>query len=352
MIDFYASNPWYVDHIAPIWRALPPEARGSFHVTAKSADAARGLPNVTSDRLMVSQRPILVVSYGDLKAAKMAGRQMIALGQHGAGQSYSTDHPAYPGGRSQNEASLFLVPNRHAEMRTRATYPKARVERTGCAKLDTLPSRVPGDAPVIAFSFHWDGPAIAPEMKSAWIHYRHALAAITRRYHVIGHAHPKALPRVVPWYRAAHVELVPSFEEVLRRADVYACDNSSSLFEFAATGRPVVVLNAPWFRRRVEHGLRFWEAAGIGVNAEGPHDLIRAIERAVADEPEIRAARKAALDVVYDPRTGGAQRAAEVLVDWSSRARPSEPDIRRVRRTLDRRRAGRIVSPRRIAAGP
>lgn len=346
MIDFYASNPWYVDHVAPIWRALPPEARGTFHVTTKSAEAARGLPNATSDKLSTSRRPLFVVSYGDLRAATMNGRTMIALGQHGAGQSYSTDHPAYPGGRSQGAASLFLVPNRHAEMRTRAAYPRARVERTGCPKLDTLPGREPDGQLVVALSFHWDGPAIAPEMRSAWLHYRRALGALTRRYRVIGHAHPKATARVAPWYRASHVELVPSFEDVLRRADVYACDNSSSLFEFAATGRPVVVLNAPWFRRNVEHGLRFWEASGIGVNAEGPHDLAAAVAAAVADAPATRAAREAALDLVYDPRTGGAQRSAEVLVDWARTVRAPQPVIRNTRMSLDRRRAGRIVSRR------
>lgn len=317
MIDVFCSAPWYVDHAAPIWLALPPEARGSFHVITKSAPAARGLPGVTLDRLKPNQNPILVVSYGDLRAVAMAGRQRIALGQHGAGQSYSTEHPAYPGGRAQGAASLFLVPNAHAAERTRKAYPKAKVAIVGCPKLDTLTPREPDGKVTVAVSFHWDGPSIAPELRSSWLHYRTQLPSVARKFHVLGHAHPKAMSRVERWYRAAHIEVVSSFDEVLRRADVYACDNSSSLFEFAATGRPVVVLNTPNFRRNVEHGLRFWAASTVGVNVDVPHQLATGIADAIADPPEIRAAREAALDIVYQPRTGGAGLAASALLEWA-----------------------------------
>lgn len=349
MIDVFASAPWYVDHIAPIWLALPAAARGRFHVTPRSAPAAARLPNVTSDRISGAGRPTFVVSFGDLRAVTMTGRDRLALGQHGAGQSYSTDHPAYPGGRSQGAASLFLVPNETAAARTRFTYPHARVAVVGCPKLDTLPRREPGgQAPVIAFSFHWDGPSIAPELRTAWLHYRTSLAGLTRTYKVIGHAHPKAMSRVERWYRAAHIETVSSFDEVLRRADVYACDNSSSLFEFAATGRPVIVLNAPMYRRDVEHGLRFWAAAGVGINVDAAHQLRRAIAEAVADPPEVRDAREAALALVYQPRTGSAELAAAALLDWANAPAPAARAIRH----LDVRRPRAIVRANRRLTGP
>ena len=318
MIDVFASAPWYVDHIAPIWRALPAAARGRFHVTARSAPAAVGLPNVTHDRLSPDpKRPILVVSYGDLRSAFMAQRTHIALGQHGAGQSYSSDHPAYPGGRNQGPVSLFLVPNETAAERSRKAYPKATVAVVGCPKLDGLPRKERGAEPVVAFSFHWDGPTIAPEMRSAWIYYRTAVPIVAKRRLVIGHAHPRAMPRVARWYTGSGIEIVPSFEDILRQADVYACDNSSSMFEFAATGRPVLVMNAPVYRRNVEHGLRFWEAAGIGVNVDRASMLAEAVEKAIADPPEVRAAREAALAVVYQPLRGGAALAAKALLDWA-----------------------------------
>lgn len=320
MIDVFVSAPWYVDHVAPIWRALPADARGRFHVTPRAAPAAAGLPHVTLDRIGPdTTRPILVVSYGDLRSAFMAQRKRIALGQHGAGQSYSTDHPAYPGGRNQGPASLHLVPNEHAAGRTRRAYPKARVAIVGCPKLDDLPRPTidPDRTPVVAFSFHWDGPSIAPELRSAWQYYRTTVPLVKQQATVLGHAHPRALPRVARWYTAAGIEIVPDFADVLRRADVYVCDNSSSLFEFAATGRPVVVLNAPIYRRDVEHGLRFWAAASVGVNVDRASRLGVAVETAVADPPEVRAARAAALDLVYQPLRGGAALAATALLDWA-----------------------------------
>jgi hypothetical protein len=89
------------------------------------------------------------------------------------------------------------------------------------------------------------------------------------------------------------------------------------MFEFAATGRPVVVLNAPPFRRNVEHGLRFWEAAGVGVNVERAAGLVDAVDAAVADAPQVRAAREAAVAVVYQPLRGGAALAARALLEWA-----------------------------------
>lgn len=319
MIDVFASAPWYVDHLRPVWLALPKEVRGRFHVTGRSAASAAGLPNVTPRLLTTgpATRPVLTVSFGDYRAAKAAGRTRIAIGQHGAGQSYSSDHPAYPGGRGYEGASLFLVPNETAAERWRRRYPGTPVAIVGCPKIDGMPRTIPAGSPVIAFSFHWDGPSIAPEMRSAWPWYRNAVPLVAKHHRVIGHSHPRALSRVSRWYQSAKIEIVPSFDDVLRRATVYACDNSSSLFEFAATGRPVIVLNAPPFRRGIEHGLRFWEAAGVGVNVDRPADLGAAVERAIADPPEVRAAREAAVAKVYQPLRGATEAMVRALLDWA-----------------------------------
>ena len=330
MIDFLASCPWYVDHVRPVWLALPPEMRGRFYVSQRSVRAADGLPGVMTGRPGGEVRPIYTVSFGDFRSARMLGRQSIALGQHGAGQSYSNDYPAYPGGRGQGEVSLFLVPNETAARRTRAAYPRARVEIVGCPKLDALPTKDRDGAPVIAFSFHWNSKSIAPETTSAWEHYQRAIILLSRHRHVLGHAHPREMFKIGRWYQRANIEVVTSFDDVLRRADVYACDNSSSLFEFAATGRPVVVLNHPAYRRNVEHGLRFWAAAGIGVNVDDHLKLGAAVERAIEDPPEMQAAREKALRIVYQPLRGGAELAAAALVDW---ARSQAPEaLRRAQR--------------------
>jgi UDP-N-acetylglucosamine:LPS N-acetylglucosamine transferase len=122
------------------------------------------------------------------------------------------------------------------------------------------------------------------------------------------------IERLRPWYERKGIEVVSSFSEVLKRADLYACDNSSSLFEFAATGRPVMVLNPPFYRKTVHHGLRFWDAATVGISCDQPSEFNRTVTKALTDQWRVE--REAALDKVYSPRTGGAELAAGYLVDW------------------------------------
>ena len=197
--------------------------------------------------------------------------------QHGAGQSYGGDsrtarHPCYAGGDDNDDVGLFLVPNEHAGNRWRERYPQASVEVVGCPILDELPSRavssgtaitVEKASPVVAVSFHWNYHGI-PEMRSAFDWYSKAVVELAKEVTVIGHGHPqrKDLP---DWYRAHGIEYVPDFSEVCRRADVYACDNSSTLYEFASTGRTVVVLNAPWYRQRGRARPALLGSAVVGV---------------------------------------------------------------------------------------
>jgi hypothetical protein len=268
----------------------------------------------------------LIASYGDLKSARRGSFRRIILMQHGAGQSYGGDrraarHPCYAGGDDNEDVGLFLVPNEHAAGRWQERYPKADVEIVGCPRLDTLPSRVSMGAaatvdeasPVVAVSFHWDGYA-CPEWRSAFAWYRSAVVALSKEVTVIGHGHPNR--RDLPKFYAQHgIEYVPDFDDVLRRADVYACDNSSTLYEFASTARPVVVLNAPWYREEANHGLRFWDAADVGPSVEEPNELAGIVEFAFESMYVLR--RERALDIVYAYRTGAAQRAADAIAAWA-----------------------------------
>ena len=96
----------------------------------------------------------------------------------------------------------------------------------------------------LRFRWHWDGYA-CPEWRSAFDWYKHELVKLAQStdIKVLGHQHPNRRD-IGEWYRRHGIEFTADFDEVLRRADVYACDNSSTLYEFASTGRPVVVLNA------------------------------------------------------------------------------------------------------------
>lgn len=271
--------------------------------------------------------PLLVASYGDIKVGRRLGYGPFVLLQHGAGQSYAGDprwrHEAisgsYSGGPDQEDVALHLVPNEHSAARWREAYPAARVESVGSPRLDTLPQREPGPGPVICTSFHWRTPhSLGPEAQTALGEYLPILPQLAATYQVIGHAHPKGdwpaqMERI---YRKAGIPFVADFADVCRQADVYVCDNSTTLFEFAATGRPVVVLNSKHYRKHIDHGLRFWAAADVGIQVDRPADLIPAVAEALADSPARRAAREAALAIVYAYRSGAAQRAAVAIGTW------------------------------------
>jgi CDP-glycerol glycerophosphotransferase (TagB/SpsB family) len=178
--------------------------------------------------------------------------------------------------------------------------------------------------PVVAVSFHWDC-HVSPETRSAFSQFCSQVGRLVKddSIRVIGHGHPRILGSAAApmglarWYARAGIEVVYSFEEVCQRADLYVNDASSTLFEFASTGRPVVVMNPDWYRREIHHGLRFWEASTVGVNVGPKGSQREAIAAALADPPAQQAAREAALDLVYAYRSGGAERAAAVLVDWA-----------------------------------
>jgi hypothetical protein len=334
-IDALAFETHFVDHLAPVWHELPRELAGEFVVEQATVARARHhgiegvLANASAIRRAGPRYPLpdpgpgpvaLVASYGDIKVGRRMGYRRFAFLEHGAGQSYSGDrrqgrHGSYAGGIDREDVGLFLVPNEDAGSRWRLAYPESRVEVIGCPKLDGLPAREPGPSPVVAISFHWDCHTL-PETRSAFGHYHGVLRELAQRFNVIGHGHPRAAVMLERAYRRAGIEWVPDFEDVCRRADVYVCDNSSSLFEFAATGRPVVVLNAPWYRKTVDHGLRFWAAATVGPQVEEPSMLAESVAEALRADSGAHARREAALALVYNHRSGAAERAAGNVAEW------------------------------------
>lgn len=339
-IDFLASEPHFLDHLAPIWAALPEEARGTFatrrvsRTTPERIAAQAQRHGLELGSLAATDRPTLVSSTGDLWHAQKAGRTRVALLEHGTGQSFGGDpdpliarHSSYPGG-TKRTASLFLSPSAWSGARDAAAYPGARVEVIGCPKLDAAPPRRPRESrPVVALGFHWEAPVCA-ETRSGWREFKRILPFLNQdgRYTIIGHGHPRIIDELVPYYRTSRIEVVRDFAEVLARADVYVNDGSSTLYEAAAAGLRVVVFNPSFFRPQVRHGGRFWDAAGVGpqVRARSSYDtslpkkVLAAIADTLADPPERRAAREAALDIMYAYRSGAAQRAADVLVDWAA----------------------------------
>jgi hypothetical protein len=330
-VDVLVSEPHFLDHTAPVYLALPPEMRGDFVLIRSryagpvdpqmmlARAASRGV--IATYALPDEDRLTLVASFGDLKAARSLKRTRFANIEHGIGQSFvDTKHPSYAGGTGRADVSLFLTPNEHSARRWRQAYPGVKVAVVGCPKLDSLPGRGAGERPVVAISFHWGG-GFPPETRSAFDDYKGQLADLAERYTVIGHGHPRYLPNLARFYKRLGIPVVPDFADVCRQTDLYVCDTNSTIFEFAHTGRPVLLLNKPGrqgYRKDIEHGLRFWEAAAVGVQCDSPKDLVDKVAEALADSPEQQAARQTALRIVYKYRSGAAQRAAAALTEWAS----------------------------------
>lgn len=331
-IDAYAKERHHAEHIVPVWQALQPRFRGTFYVGKGIAEelAKYALPGVTEAPLEAGPQPTLTSASGALLGAHRAGRTHLAIMEHGSGQSFgggtnsldrvAADNGSYAGGKNR-PAELFLHPGPHPAARDRAAYPKAQVEVVGSPRAEGLPRREGSDAvPVVAVSFHWDT-HLAPETRSTFIYYREHLRELVSdpRFKLLGHGHPRIFERLRPWYERVGIEPVRDFEDVCRRADIYVCDGVSTLYEFASTGRPVIVLNAPFYRRDVNHGLRFWEASTVGENVWEPAFLGDAIVRTIQDPNRFATAREQALDMVYGFRSGSAKRAARVLERWAGK---------------------------------
>lgn len=318
MIDLIASQPHYVEHMAPVWSSLPEQVRGVAFVGPRVHRTAKRLGLPSTSRWSGSDgrgNPVMVASSRDLH---FAGRRPAIYMEHGAGQTYLPGHRAFAGGPGRDHVGLFLCPSERVADINRRAYPDSVVEVIGCPMLDRWHGlqHPRAEPPTVAISFHWNS-QVVPETRTAFPHYRPALRSLSTAMglKVIGHAHPRIFDRLARAFRAESIEVVRHFGEVLDRADLYVCDNSSSLFMFASTGRPVVTLNAPWYRRDVEHGLRFWDAADVGYQVDEPDQLLDTIHRALVDGPEQAQRREELCAAIYAHRDGTATAAAVSAIE-------------------------------------
>jgi len=255
----------------------------------------------------------IVAGWPDLYRARRLGYGPFVLLQHGAGQSYNGDrHSAgshsYAGARDHDDVAVFVVPGPDPAKRWAERYPEARVVQSGNMK--PLPAREGEPGRVVAVTFHWPC-AIIPEAGTAWRHYSRAVIALAERTPLLGHWHPRWGDHLRRWYEDNGIEPVVSLDEVARRSDLLVADNTSAIFEYADTGRPVLLLNSPRYRRHVQHGLRFWDASHVGIQVDDPERLWEGVRMALADPPGMRWARRQALSMVYAP--GGTRAVVEAI---------------------------------------
>lgn len=315
----FASLPNYAHHIEPVWQALPEELRGESW-----APVGRpwGIPLRVPSR--TPPGPVLVASFADARAMS---RRDLVLVDHGAGQHYpgdprAFDNGSYAGGGGLDSVRLFLTPSERVADRWRASYPGVPAVAVGCPRLDVLRRARPprGKGPVVVITWHWDC-ALCPETQSALRHYWRGLEPLRDALRALGgelwgSAHPRAWSALERLYGHLGIHAVRDIDEVLGAADVLVFDNTSAGLEAASLDIPVVVLDAPWYRKNVTHGGRFWDWADVGVRISEPDQLVPAVLEALMDPPEVANRRRdVALDVYAYQDDRASERAAAAIVD-------------------------------------
>jgi glycosyltransferase involved in cell wall biosynthesis len=319
-VHYYADEKHYEDHSFLIWDNLPIKYKG------KRYDEISEIPS--TGYLLVAGK------------VNEFTRNNLILINHGAGQSYSPyNNCSYAGGEGRDNVKLFLHPNDYATELDKNKYINSSQVVVGCPKLDSWHQKVllgeikqREEIPVIAISFHFDC-YVCPETRSSWEYYKSVLPMLayknlTKEWKILGHGHPRAIKELSFYYQENGIEIVEDFNEVMERADLYIMDHMSTLYEFASTNRPVIVLNAPWYRREIEHGLRYWEYADVGINVNHPSELEKAIHLALEDPLEQKMKRERAVAAVYKYRDGMAtERAAKAIVDFIESGSQKENQI-------------------------
>lgn len=324
-IVFLAHRNNYVDHLRPIYQAF--NGRSVFlasDTTILEYCHQRGIEAVLSDGAVGFGPGILVVAgvYHDRRLRGLDHGKKQVLLNHGSGQSWrGNPHSAYAGGPFRTHFNLILEPGDEPAEKDRLSCPHSRVVAIGCPKLDRWAGyqREGNGLECIAIGFH-QPTAVCPESHGCFDHYKAALPGVVnwcrdRGYEVIGAGHPTMWGTLRPFWELLGVEPVADWDEVMARATLYVRDQCSTIYEFASLDKPVVVLNSPKYRRNVEHGLRFWATADVGINCDRPEDLIAAIQEALLDAPDQQEKRRRAVARTYKHLDGKAtERAvAEIL---------------------------------------
>lgn len=299
-VHFWSTKPSYDSHLRAVYEALPPARRGEW---------------IAADDRPPEAECCVVGAYRDVERSH--ARKPVLI-EHGVGQTYidNEHHPAYSSA-SREGVALYLVPNHR--IRNRGPH---RQEVVGSPRLDPwhvtrqLPRRRRAK-PTVAVSFHWPC-QVSLESGTAWHTYSGVIEELVARHdgvNWLGHSHPLFRDTLEPWWQSMGVEFEPDFDQVLNTADAYVCDNSSTTYEFASAVGPVVVLNEPYWRREVEHGLRFWEFADVGPQVDQPHELLGAILSALHETPAQRRRRSRISDELFAFRDGrsSARAAASIL---------------------------------------
>lgn len=310
-VHLFATERHYERHVRAVWRHLPDELRG-LEITGRAA-TERSIPG--HDYFMIG-------GFNDIDRVQ---RHRIIYVEHGAGQSYNgagvhrlTEAYAHANSTHPQRVMAYISPRLSmAEAWGRPAFAAGVPALDGHVRTKRWLTKA-------AITFHWDARIGVPEARSArghWIDHLHSIVQWLRDYdfEVIGHRHPRDRDAPQIWENLG-VRYEPDVDQVLREASLVIADNTSVMYEAAALEIPVLALNAPWYRRNVDHGLRFWEAVP-GMAIDDIDELVRLDPVRYVDSDVAKTLGKAAAIAAYDGfATGNAgEQAARWLVKLLSK---------------------------------
>lgn len=295
-LDFFARRRHFLDHIKPIWDELPEEKRGRFMIPETLADYAKsiGLEATSLPRLSPNNplnvnpkgsNPMLTCATGDMQIAYSCNhRREFILMEHGVGLVFPANQ-SYAGNKGiRIRAALTLAPNLTVWQLTKRALPNMPQDIIGTPYLDDwagiskLKRKMP-EKPVVCISFHWDGSGVAPEAGNALEHFRSVLPKLAEQenFTIVGHSHPRNIDQMTKLFNNYGIATIPNFKDIMKIANLYVCDASSTIYEWLVTGWPVVIMNSPKYRRNVNFGIRFWDYTDVGLQVNDPEELIYSI---------------------------------------------------------------------------
>lgn len=287
---FFANTRHYIEHLLPIYKAYTKEKM--FLVPKELKDASDIKPSYYNNQrelliflfnLEQSNKDLtyVVASYGNVRTLSQKGFPIIKfiLIEHGAGQTYISDVPGWKRGsfKGSERIKLYLGTNSYCTEAFEENNPLTQCYTIGCPKTDSIKSEVPNlSRPLVVFSWHWDCSSV-PETKSGFSYWQGEVLKIhqddNKNFRIAIHGHPRIQDQTILFARKHNIDFIRTFDSVIKEADIYVVDNSSTIYEFAITTKPVIILNNPFYRRDVNHGLRFWELSDIGLHCNSLRDL-------------------------------------------------------------------------------
>lgn len=271
------------------------------------------------------------------------GRSLMIHFRHGAGDRA-------PSSESRLRAfDMVAVPGKKDVRRAVGVQhlDPARVRQCGYVKLDYLsrcggarPALFPNDRPVVFYNAHFDLGL------SSWARAREVVDAFRRQdaYNLVVAPHIRlggdmSADERAEWTRLADPErIIVDFDSVrmidmtyAQAADVYLGDMSSQFYEFLATPRPAVFVNAHGADWRADPRYAGWH---LGEVVDEPGDIIAAVDRARERHPALIERQRDATREAFGDYGGAIERGAELILETTASFHGKAPPARTTQRPV------------------